>query len=978
LHFGKPGWKCGAIAEKTREYRELPKPSSKKIREPFSTYRLVFTYETNEDHRDAGDGKPMVRYPCIRPAPAKFIRPLSPFTRFFSPAILGAGIAFTVPASFAPIPVAAQVILDDRSSPTEERDVLLPAVEAVLQGRFEGIDTAALMQSLRQRAQWGESDARFVEAEAYLRFTRGDWMGVMPLLKRLPNPSPLGLRLMAECLERKGDIYEAASYHLRVARALPEKDPEKIPHLARYIAIYPHDWQAKQEEAATLALLGRTGESADIYLKETDTWLEDIPVFFKVAGWLETAGRMKALDTLYQRLRGLQPHYLGLSLKHAEAVEKMGDFGRAGSILMAAWSQNRPDSVIGGKAIELLQKSHDLALLGRGLDSAVAWQPGVAEWRYLSARLDLQTGQAEKAYRLLEPLLETHHGDLGYLTLFVRAITGDEAIRKHFSLLTETFPLIQDSLEATSLLPKLARGYSLTGNGEQACKFWLKLFTEDDGSFVTHGEAMIDLARCDDKRADRALAELSAHVPMERWESGVLEKVADTRFKAGDLNFAAQAWLRLAEKPAGNEPALRGSKALVAESRVDLALPILKTLVTAMALPEANLLLGESLKSAGSCSDALPYLQEAKSDFPKAGHELGLCLVSLGDTAAGIAEFRALAADSGELSSVEWLWSLKAARDWKEEKGWLEILTREKGVSALAKGRLGLLKLRADEMPAGIALLKPLLADASNFQPGDWSEIHLRLGRYYGARQQWDLTIEHLSSGLNAQSLHEERYSDWRLLGDARAARADDIGAFAAYSEAVRGDPFNRDISVHRARLKAARACKNQAFILIAAQDLAEADRQNAEAQTAAGIAALEVREYEKALAYLKQAARLQPKNKEVWERLGNTWALTGDLKSATSPLQKALDLGSQQKDVFINRARCYRANGDKSMAESILSYLLTQDSNDYLALLWSARFAKLDGQTALANALFQKAKKARPMMESWSDLAGLAMENLP
>jgi Tfp pilus assembly protein PilF len=94
------------------------------------------------------------------------------------------------------------------------------------------------------------------------------------------------------------------------------------------------------------------------------------------------------------------------------------------------------------------------------------------------------------------------------------------------------------------------------------------------------------------------------------------------------------------------------------------------------------------------------------------------------------------------------------------------------------------------------------------------------------------------------------------------------------------------------------------------------------------------------------------------------------DLKAASGPLQAAIDLGAQSDEVYINRARAYRAEGEKRMAASILHFLMTRNPRNYLAVLWSAKFAEEDGYAEVASDLFRKSARMQAPRTPWPELA--------
>jgi Flp pilus assembly protein TadD len=121
---------------------------------------------------------------------------------------------------------------------------------------------------------------------------------------------------------------------------------------------------------------------------------------------------------------------------------------------------------------------------------------------------------------------------------------------------------------------------------------------------------------------------------------------------------------------------------------------------------------------------------------------------------------------------------------------------------------------------------------------------------------------------------------------------------------------------------------------------------------------------------HYRRVSEHHPSDAKAWENLGNALAMIPDLASASVPLQTAIDLGAQSDEVYVNRARAYRMEGSKDMATSILEFLLNRNAHDYLAVLWSAKFAEEDGNPVVAKELFRKSAKLSAPRSPWPELA--------
>ncbi len=562
----------------------------------------------------------------------------------------------------------ANSIFAAATTPTPEEN-LREAVSAVLLRQYAGLDTAALMQALKQREQWGESDARFTEAQAILHFDQGQWEQALILVRRINRPSATALALYAECMERKGEIYEAASLHLRAGRELPSGDLAKGEHFRRYLEIFPDKAGIRLEMAAAYAAAGQALQASEAYLREEAAWIQDPVRVKQVMENLELGGRLGDLEGLLRRARNLHPRDSTLTAKHARLLERLGEKHRAAETWMELWTQYPQAVEMGPRALALFQASGDQASIRAALETAAQLESENPDWHFRLAQACLQGGDTACAYREILPLIAKHRQNIVFTDILLSALNGDDQIQEHFTLLKANVDLNHSPV---TLLAKLARGYSLARQSVDACRHWLQVRKRDPLVFLSHVEAAQDLTACRDREAKSALAEL-------------------------------------------------------------------------MAKPK-----------------------------PTSG------------AAAGLAA-------------------------------------------------------------------------------------------------EWD-----------------------------------------------------------------------------------------------AAKAAIAAKEYGEAAICLRRIVAVNPEDRAAWESLGNSLALVPDLKAAAEPLQKAIDLGSEQESVLINRARAYRNEGEHDMAESILSFLLGENPKSYLALIWSAHFAKIDDEPKLAEALYRQADLMGLRSKEWEDLIELGLKSAP
>jgi tetratricopeptide (TPR) repeat protein len=251
----------------------------------------------------------------------------------------------------------------------------------------------------------------------------------------------------------------------------------------------------------------------------------------------------------------------------------------------------------------------------------------------------------------------------------------------------------------------------------------------------------------------------------------------------------------------------------------------------------------------------------------------------------------------------------------------------------------------------------------------DWREGALRYGLASAREGRLDDAIRALSLGLAAAPAATPDLAEpWMRLGECLAEKGTWRDAYAAYASALRADPNSEEAAVEM--LHAARRFEGRGEIADAVNAVYRIDSLNAEANEALGAGHQAVREYREAAVHYRRVAKAHPADPRAWENLGNALAMVPDFKAASAPLQTALDLGAQSDEVFINRARAYRAEGEKDMAASILRFLLGRDPHDYLASLWSAKFAEEDGFPETATDLYRKTARLRAPRTPWPELA--------
>jgi tetratricopeptide (TPR) repeat protein len=264
-----------------------------------------------------------------------------------------------------------------------------------------------------------------------------------------------------------------------------------------------------------------------------------------------------------------------------------------------------------------------------------------------------------------------------------------------------------------------------------------------------------------------------------------------------------------------------------------------------------------------------------------------------------------------------------------------------------------------------------LLATRSVLPSGEaWNQAAIILGTQLARDGKLDKAIHVLALGLKAPptSLSSQVLAEaWTRLGECLAEKRQLKEALAAYASALAADSQSGEAAGEMLRIAKKLDAKRE--VGEAYQALYRLDSANEEANAYLATMRQSAREYKEAASHYRRLVQYHPKDAKAWENLGNALAMVPDLAAASGPLQTAIDLGAQSDEVYINRARAYRLEGSKDMAASILEFLLNRNPHDYLAVLWSAKFAEEDGNQHAALELFKKSAKLSAPRSPWPEL---------
>lgn len=869
--------------------------------------------------------------------------------------------------SLAPLSRAAEANNDSAAALSQR---LLSDITPVLAHAYPGLDTAALLSRIQARLKWGEKDFRLIEAEGIIDLDRKDYTLAVACFAQLLTPGPLTMELMAEALEAGGDKYEAAAWRLRTARALQPSDPQAIVQYQRYLAVKPDDDQAEVELAGRMETQMRFGDAMDLYWKHRDRLAKDTAAASRAADLLAVHGRLGDAAALIAQARQEDPANKALAARLAVVREAAGDKAGAADIWSELWSRDPADTLSLHRALSLLEANGpgSAAAAEALLTKALARDSSDADLHFRMAGLLIMAGDRKGAYAHMDRALRASPANAAYLERLPDAIEGDSLIRRHASLLAARF-------EKDSASPRLAllaaRAFSLAGDRPNACRAWTRLADLDPSALEGRRDAFLDLSACGDPASlGRAILigskQLAAGFDREAARAMIL-----LAFKSQNYLMAAGYAARLAaESPADAPHSLDAARTLLAAGKAAEARQVLAAIADHAPAPEAAFLLGRLHWAAHEWAQAVPRLRAARDSFPEAGRMLGECLSEDKDYPGAAAAYEAHFARTGDKQSLRDAARLRRlAGDLPKEAEALQTLQDSAWAEEGERLRLGLVKAATGDGRGAIAIYETLFRGRTALPAGEgWSEAALQFGLQMAHDGQLDKAIRALGMGLKGVPSGTPGMAEpWLRLGECLAEKKQWREAYAAYASALSADSASDEAALEM--LTTAKRFDGKPELAAAYRAVYRVDSLNAEANAAIGADRQAAHEYREAARHYRRVAEAQPSNPAAWENLGNALALVPDLKAASGPLQTAIDLGAQSDEVFINRARAYRAEGEKKMAASILNFLLSRNPRDYLAVLWSAKFAEEDGYAEVASDLFRKTAKLQAPRSSWPEL---------
>lgn len=882
-------------------------------------------------------------------------------------------------SALAPATEAAVTVTGEGSA--SDAGSLLLDIKPVLARDYPGIDTAALLARIQERQKWGERNELLAEAEGIIHWDRGNPHLAMPCFKSLSHPGYLAMGFMGEALLARGERYEAAAWFIKSARAAAQKDPFAISMYRRYMEIKPSDVQAEVQLAAALEQQLRYPEAAALYWKHPELVAKNPQAALRIGAMLAALGRAGDAHAIYSRSRELHPEEKALCVRLAETRESMGQRAEAAQAWAEAWNLDAADSTARNRAIAQLEALGNAgeAALKVLLEKALVQDgaSGFLNFKYVA--LALRAKDRKTAYLHLDRALKRSPGNPAYQALLPETIEGDSLILANFPLLKSKYENEGASLKLALLV---ARGHSLAGDKPKACRVWGHISSLGPRQLDGRRDAFMDLTACGDPISLSLAAAIGEKYLSAGFNPEAARAMVQIDLRAGEYGKASMHASRMvAESPKDAPLALQAAKAMLDAGRNEEAKTVLAAIGKRAPMPEAAMLLGRMYHQAKDWAPAADQFQIARDSFPEAIRLRAGCLAELRRFEDAAADFGIHYARTGDRESLR-----AAARMYREshsdpkESEALESLVEKGWADDEEKLRLGSLKASQGDGRQALAIYVDLLRNRTALPPGaGWSEAAIAVGLHSAREGKLDQAIRTLSMGLRSVPSVPSAPSPqagpgttgtaeaWNRLGECLAEMRQWKDAWSAYASALAADSMSGEAAVEM--LRAAKAMDSKKEIADAYRAVYRLDTLNEEANAYLAPIRQSAREYREAAMHYRRVAQFRPKDPQAWENLGNALAMIPDLAAATGPLQTAIDLGAQSDEVYINRARAYRKEGAKDMAASILEFLLNRNPHDYLAILWSAKFAEEDGKPTSALELFKKTTKLTVPRSLWPEL---------
>jgi tetratricopeptide (TPR) repeat protein len=846
--------------------------------------------------------------------------------------------------------------------PQSDNGLLIKDALLVLTGNYPDIDTVGLIAKIQERLQWGEKDDRLIEAEGILHWGRGETHLALPCLRRLAQPSPIAMGIIGEGFLKKGERYEAAVWFLNAARTYPTTDPAAIPLYRKYLEIKTGQGKVEMELASRLEILHNYGEALDIYYKHQAEILVDTASVLRIGTMLSSQGREKDAIALYRLALETHKGNKAMWVRQAQTREALNQKVEAAQAWIGVWTIDPTDTTARNRAISHFEASGVTsdALLESLLEKALELDPLSAPLHFKLAVVHLHTNDRAMAYSHLEQALKISPKNPTYLSRISDAIDGDDLIRLYFNQLKA-----QSEKDGVTirLLQQVARGYSLTGDKNHACRTWIQANSLSAQALDGRRDALMDLLACNDP-ASQTLAEiLGEKFAANNSDREVLEALVKISLRNRSFTKASSLLVKLVNSfPEMAPAALANAKAFLTAKDEVSAKSLLIAISLHAPIPEASFLLGKLHLANKDWALASEQFALAGPVYPEALKLRAGCLLELKDLQGAVAEYANHYSQTGDKESLRIQPRLYLQLgNTLQEKLSLEAVNEKLWASEEEKLHLGFLHAsQGDTAKAALVFIDLFRAHNPKIQDSLWSKAALLLGQQMVREGNCDKAIKFLSLGIKtASAALPNRAEIWLQIGDCYIEKSLWTDAYLAYNQGLEIDPMSLNLA--RGELQAAKMLGDKVRLGNAYRAIYLLDPSDEDANAFLGPVRVAAKEYKEAVVHFQKIADLHPDQASAMENLGNALAMIPDLPAAAIPLQAAIDLGANSDEVYINRARAYRIEASRDLASSLLDYMLSQDPENYLALLWTAKFAEEDGNQQLALEMFKKVSKRSP-----------------
>lgn len=302
---------------------------------------------------------------------------------------------------------------------------------AIIQSIMDGnpiSDTTSATQEIQKRLQWGQPSDRLLEESGRLAFVRGSWLKALTIFQKLNKPSPTALELLGECLDRKGERYEAATIKLKVARIYGPKNPKTISLLKYYISARPQDMDAWIDLAQAMSQQHREKEGAELLGQHTDEFANYEKSALVVGKVLESQQMWAAAATLYFNALHRNTKRDALSKRLLIVVKALPLTEEAAKYWQRLWDLSPSDTAITNKTLDAWEAVKDSSHFNSLLIQALGRDSSSPQLNMRAAHKAKEKGDRVAAWNYAEMAARHGESSSACLTLLSETIESDEDI----------------------------------------------------------------------------------------------------------------------------------------------------------------------------------------------------------------------------------------------------------------------------------------------------------------------------------------------------------------------------------------------------------------------------------------------------------------------------------------------------------------------------------------------------------------------